>query len=231
MEKVAKKHKAFDIEELCKKYNINLEALEQEQKKLAKTLELKDTIDFSLADKFGAVDNSFFENKIISAAIIINPSLEIVWQEYFSDVLRFPYISGFRAYRELPAMIQAFQKLEEKPDVVFIQGHGIAHPRLGLASHFSILTGAPTIGVADSLLPPAITKDEDIILNNKKVGKVLQSKQGSKPLYISPGNLITIKSAYELVKKLIIPPHKFPEPIHIAGKYSKEIREEIYEKR
>ena len=221
--------KSFELQELCKKYNINLEALEKEQKNLAKNIELKDTINFNLADKFGAIGSSFFENKIISSAVIINPSLETVEQEYFYDILRFPYIPGFRAYRELPAMMQAFQKLDEKPDVVFIQGHGIAHPRLGLASHFSILTGVPTIGITDSLLSGTI-KSEDIIFNNKKVGKVLQSKQGSKPLFISPGNLITIKSAYELAKKLIKEPHKFPEPMHIASKYAKEVRDEIYKK-
>ena len=58
--------------------------------------------------------------------------------------MRFPYISGFRAYRELPSMVEAFNKLEEKPDVIFVPGHGIAHPRLGVASHFSLSVGVPT---------------------------------------------------------------------------------------
>ncbi len=214
-------------EEIAKKYRIDLKKLEQEQKKLAKTIKTEDKIDFKLADKIGAIDNSFFENKIISAILVVNPEMEIIEQEYYSDKLKFPYISGFRAYRELPTMIEAFNKLEERPDVIFVAGHGIAHPRLGLASHFSISTGVPTIGVANSLIKGEV-KGQDIILEGKKVGKTLISKPGSKPMYISPGNSISIKTAYEISQKLIQLPHKLPEPLHMAHKYSKDIRKEVY---
>lgn len=214
-------------EEIAKKYGINLKKLEQEQTKLAKQIEIKDLVDFSLVDKIGAIDNAFFQNKIISACVMVNPEMEILEQEYFSDRMKFPYISGFRAYRELPSMTQAFNKLEEKPDIIFILGHGIAHPRLGIASHFSISTQVPTIGIANSLLVGEV-KGKDILIGKKKVGKVLQSKPGSKPMYISPGNLINIKTAYNLSKKFIKPPHKLPEPLHLAHKYSKEVRKEIF---
>lgn len=213
-------------EEIAKKYGINLKKLEEEQVRLAKQIELKDAIDFSLIDKIGAIDNAFFENKIISACIMLTPEMEILEQEYFSDKMRFPYISGFRAYRELPSMVQAFNKLEEKPDVVFVMGHGIAHPRLGMASHFSISTNVPTIGVANSLLTGE-AKGKDILLNKKKVGKILQSKPGSKPMYISPGNSISLETSYNLAKKLIRLPHKLPEPLHLAHKYAKDVRKEI----
>ena len=219
--------KIEEVSEIAKRYGIDLKKLEKEQEKLAKQLSLKDSIDFSVADKFAAIDNSFFQNNIISACIVVSPEMETLEQEYFSDKMKFPYISGFRAYRELPAMIEAFNKLEEKPDVVFIQGHGILHPRLGVASHFSISTGVPSIGIANTLLVGEI-KGEDIMLNGKKVGKVLISKQGSNPMYISPGNLISIETAYKLAKKFINPPHKLPEPLHKAHKYSKEIREELF---
>jgi len=214
-------------EEIAKKYNINLEKFEKEQEKLAKQLEIKDSIDFSLSERIAAVDNSFFQNKIISACVVFSPELEILEQEYFSDKMRFPYISGFRAYRELPSMLQAFNKLEEKPDITFVPGQGIAHPRLGVASHFSISTGVPSIGIANSLLVGEI-KGKDILLEGKKVGKVLQSKPGSKPMFVSPGNFISIETAYELAKKFIKLPHKLPEPLHLAHKYAKEIRKEIF---
>lgn len=214
-------------EEIAKKYGIDLKKLEQEQKKLAKQIKIEDSIDFKMADKIGAIDNSFFENKIISAIIVLSPETEIIEQEYFSDKMKFPYISGFRAYRELPSMIEAFNKLEERPDFVFVPGHGIAHPRLGLASHFSISTGVPTIGVASSLFKGEV-KGEDVVLDGKKVGRTLVSKPGSKPMYISPGNLISINTAYELSEKFIQLPHKLPEPLHLAHKYSKEIRKEVF---
>lgn len=214
-------------EDIAKKFNIDLKKLEKEQEKLAEQLEIKDSIDFSVADKIAAMANAFFQNNIISACVVVSPEMEIIEQEYFSDKMKFPYIAGFRAYRELPAMVEAFNKLEEKPDIVFIQGHGICHPRLGLASHFSISTGVPSIGVADSLLVGEV-KGEDIFIEKKKVGKVLQSKIGSRPIYVSPGNLISIETAYELAKKFIKLPHKLPEPLHLAHKYAKEIRKEMF---
>ncbi len=214
-------------EEIAKRYNIDLEKLKKEQEKLAKQLKIEDSIDFSLAERIAAIDNSFLKNKIISGCIVVNPEMEVLEQEYFSDIMRFPYIPGFRAYRELPSMIEAFNKLEEKPDIVFIPGHGIAHPRLGMASHFSISTGVPSIGIANSLLIGEV-KGEDIFVEGKKVGKVLQIKPGSKPMYISPGNLISIETAYNLAKKFIRLPHKLPEPLHLAHKYAKEIRKEMF---
>src|SRR3989344_3610153 len=136
------KSKEDFLKEVCEKYGIDLPKLEKEQNKLAKQIKLKDAIDFKLADRIAGIDNVFFENKIISAVVVMSAeTMEIIEQKYFSDKMKFPYIAGFRAYRELPTMIEAFNKLEEKPDLVFISGHGIVHPRLGMASHFSISTG------------------------------------------------------------------------------------------
>jgi len=217
----------MEPEELAKKYNINLKKIEEEQENLAKELKIKDAIDFSSAEKIGAIDNSFFQNNIISVCIVVDENMEILKQEYSSEKAKFPYIPGVRAYRELPAMIEAFNKLEEKPDYVFIPGQGIAHQRLGMASHFSISTGIPTIGVANSLLTGEV-KGEYIFINGKKAGRILQEKPGSRPLYVSPGNLISIETAYELSKKFIQLPHKMPEPMHIAHKYAREIKKELF---
>jgi deoxyribonuclease V len=217
----------MEPEEIAKKFNINIEKLKREQEKLAKMLKIKDSIDFSNIDKIGAIDNAFFQNQIISGCVVVSSDMEILEQEYSIEKLKFPYIPGFRAYRELPCMVQAFNKLQEIPDIVFIPGHGIAHMRLGLASHFSLSTKVPSIGIAKSLLKGEV-KGQDILLNNKKVGKILISKKGSNPIYISPGNLININTSYKISKDLIKPPHKLPEPLHIAHKYSKEIRKEMF---
>lgn len=214
-------------EDIAKKYNINLAKLEKEQEKLAKQLEIKDSMDFSVAEKIAAIDNVFFKNKIVSGCVIVDRDMEILGQEYSSGKVRFPYISGFRAYRELPTMVEAFAKLEEKPDVVFVQGHGILHPLLGLASHFSISAQVASIGIANSLLAGK-TKGGDILVGKKKSGKILVSKPGSKPMYVSPGNLISIETAYDLAKEFVRLPHKLPEPLHLAHKYAREIRRELF---
>jgi len=215
-----------DKEELIKRYNIDITKLEQEQLKLARQLELKDKIDFSLADNFGAVDVTFIKNKILCCIIVCNRNYEVIDKAYTFEKTKFPYIHGFRAYRELPAMISAFNQLNEKPDIVFIPAQGITHSKLGLASHFSLATGIPAIGVSNSAVGCEI-KGADIFKEDKKVGKVLISKLKSNPLYISPGNQISIETAYNLAEKSINPPHKNPEPLHLASKYSREVKKEL----
>jgi len=228
---------SMERDEIIQKYGINLDELKQEQKKLAKQLEIKDKTDFSLADKFAAIDNVFIGNKIISSIIICDKGeflekdsskkeYEISDRTYAMDKIRFPYLPGFRAYRELATMVLALDKLNEKPDIVLISGQGIIHSRLGLASHFSLITGIPSIGISDSIKDCEI-KNEDIFKNKKKVGKVLISKKGSRPMYISPGDGISVETAYELVKKFINLPHKLPEPLHLAGKYGRDVKKEL----
>ena len=216
----------MDKEELAKKYNIDLKNLEDEQVKLAKRLEIKDKIDFNLADRFGAIDIVFIKNKILCGFIVCDKNYEVIDRAYFFDKARFPYMAGFRAYRELPAIIEAFSKLNEKPDVIFIAGQGIIHPRLGIASHLSLSLEIPVIGVSNSVIDCEI-KGEDILRKGKKVGKTLVSKQGSRPMYINPGNQISIDGAYELCKKFINLPHNLPVPMHLASKYTREVKKEL----
>ena len=227
--KKEKEGKEIIKEELIKKYNIDIEKLKQEQIKLAKELIIKDKIDFNLADRFGAVDNTFIKNKILCSIIVYDKEFNILDRAYVFEKVKFPYIPGYRNYRELVPMIMAFEKLTERPDVFFIPAQGIAHKRLGLASHFGLAIGIPTIGVSNSAVDCEI-KGSDILKNSKKVGKILVTKEGSRPMFVSPGNLISIDSAYELSKKLINLPHKYPEPMHLAGKYSREVKKEIAEK-
>jgi len=227
---VLQKTEGQQSEELAKRYNIDLEKLRLEQSKLAKEIVTKDKIDFSLADRFGAVENIFVNNRLLSCFIICNKEYEIIDRAYAYEKVRFPYISGFRSYRELVPMMIAFEKLNEKPDVIFISGNGITHPRLGLASHFSIsIEGIPCIGVANNLIDCEV-KGEDIIKKGKKVGRILVTKEGSNPMYISPGNNISLDSAYKLCKNMINLPHKRPEPLHLARKYAKEVQKEIARK-
>jgi len=223
-----KQEKEDKIQELIKRNNIDLKKLEKEQEKLSKSLEIKDSIDFSQVVKIGGFSSAFFQNKIISAGVVLDSDLEILEQKYFSDRVKFPYLPGFRAYRELPAMLSCFELLDDKPEVVFILGHGISHPRLGIASHFSIASGIPSIGIAESLIIGEV-KGENVVHSGKVIGKVLNLKVGSNPLYVSPGNLISMESAYELARKSVKLPHKLPEPLHIAHKYAKEVVKELSE--
>ena len=216
----------MDQEELIRKYGIDIEKLEKEQLELAKKLDIKDKIDFSLADKFGAFFTSFVKNKILSCIIVCDKDFEVVDRAYAFETAHFPYLAGFRAYRELPAMMLAFNKLNEKPDIVFVPGMGIAHLRLGLASHFSLSADVPSIGVSNSIFG-CDEKIEDIVKDGKKIGKKLITRPGSRPLYISPGNQVNIDTSYSLCKSFIRLPHKIPEPMHLARKYGREVEKEL----
>lgn len=216
-------------EELSKRYGIDFDKLEKEQIDLAKDIVLSDKIDFTLAETFGAVENIFLKNKILSCFIVVNKEFEVIDQAYVLERISFPYFPGFRSYRELPAMIKALERLNEKPDVVLVSAQGIIHPRLGLASHFGLSTGIPTIGVSTSLVDLEASDEDGSIIKKESqpVGKVLISKKESNPLYVSPGNNISVDSSYNISKQLINLPHKRPEPIHMAAKYAKSVRKEL----
>lgn len=211
---------------LLKKYNIDLEALKREQIKIASQIELKDAIDFSLADRFAGVDNRFIGNKMLSCVIVCDKNYEVIDRAYSYEKVRFPYIPGFRNYRELMPMINAFEKLSEKPDVVLVPAQGIIHPRLGLASHLSLSIGVPVIGVSNVHVGCEV-EGMNVLKTGKIVGKVFISKPGSKPMYISPGNGISIEKSLEIIGGLINLPHKKPEPMHLAGKYAREVIKEL----
>jgi len=217
----------MDEAELIKKYNIDIEALKKEQIKLAKGIAAEDSQDFSLATRFGAVETVLVKNTILAVVIVCDKDCNVLEQQYFFDKLRFPYLAEFRSYRELPTIIGALNKLSERPDVVFIRGNGITHPRLGIASHFSITANIPAIGVADSIFECDKVEGEDILLEGKKVGRVLLTKEKANPLYVSIGNGISLDTAFNLAKGFIRQPHKLVEPLHLAHKYAKEVRDEL----
>ena len=208
---------------------IDIEALKAEQKKLAKNISLKDAFDFASATRFAAIHTETLEKtkEIIACAVLLDEKLELIEEKYILRSIRFPYIPGYRAYRELPVMITVYNKLEEQPDVIFVEAHGIAHPRgLGLASHFSISVNKPTIGIAKKILIGK-AKNDNIILNKKVVAKSLVTRRGSKPIYISCGNLISLKTAVEVTKHCLKKPYKLPMPIVEARKAAAKIREEL----
>lgn len=220
-----KKKEDYSAEALAKRYNVNLDKLKKEQEKLAKQLEIKDTKDFSDA-KIAGVFSVFSGNQVISAVVLCDENLEILEQAYYQEKASFPYISGFRAYRELPSLLAAIEKLDEKPDLILVNGHGIAHERLGLASHLSLSCGIPTIGIANKLLHGKVEAGK-IKIGEKIVGGEVVSREKARPLYVSPGNMIDLKTAVELVQRIIKFPHKLPEPLHLAMRYAKKVRKEL----
>jgi deoxyribonuclease V len=208
---------------------IDIEGLKAEQEKLVKTISLEDPFDFNNATRFAGIDvQADIEKKeIIAVIVILDENFEIIEERYAKDRISFPYIPGFRAYRELPVMIKTLEKVEEQPDVIFLLGHGIAHPRgLGIASHFGLATDKSTIGIAKKILHGKEDKNH-IKFKNKIIATKLVTHPASNPIFISPGNKISMETAVSLTKKCTKEPHKLPEPLVKARRYLNKIKEEL----
>jgi len=139
-----------------------------------------------------------------------------------------PYIPGFLSYRELPVLKEAFKMVELKPDVVLVDGQGIAHPRrLGLASHLGVVLGLPTIGCAKSHLfgqydVPGAERGMYTVMKNgdEAIGIVLRTRDNVKPLFVSPGHLVSTDDCLTVVLKATTR-YRIPEPIRYAHKMAR----------
>lgn len=146
------------------------------------------------------------------AAIVVieYPSLRIVSQSIYTDIVRMPYIPGLLSFREMPLILPALEALSIEPDLMIVDGQGIAHPRrLGLAAHLGLFTNIPTIGCAKSRLCGEHTEvgieqgnHVDLLDDNQVIGSVVRTKTNTKPVYVSIGNMISLETAIEWVLKL-----------------------------
>jgi len=135
----------------------------------------------------------------------------------------FPYVPGLLTFREGPVVLEACERLEREPDLLMFDGQGIAHPRgLGLAAHMGVLLAKPSIGCAKSRLIGEFKEPKQkrgamrtLSVNRRKVGVVLRTKDGTKPLFVSPGHRITIESAAERVLDAARG-YRLPEPTRLA---------------
>lgn len=162
------------------------------------------------------------------------PKLEIVETAVVKDIATFPYIPGFLSFREIPSLLKAWEKLSIKPDLVFVDGVGIAHPRrLGIASHLGVLLDVPTIGCAKSVLTgtyeePGLEAGSRAPLVDRRdpseiIGTVLRTKSKVKPMFISPGHRIDTVGAADLVMASVRK-HRMPEPTRFAHNAMNEFR-------
>lgn len=136
---------------------------------------------------------------------------------------RMPYIPGLRSFLELPALLLALERLPQAPDLAFVDGHGIAHPRgLGIASHFGVASGLPSIGVAKTVLvgsggtPHALRGAYTPLRHaNAQIGWLLRSRLDCDPLVVSPGHRVSMAAAADLVMRFV-GEYRLPEPTRLA---------------
>jgi len=184
-----------------------------------------------------ALDCAFRSDQTQIAAVAVFmkvPKMEIIeTTEAILDVT-FPYVTGLLSFREAPACLEAMRKLHDIPDVVLVDGQGIAHPRrLGLASHLGLWLDCPTIGCAKSRLigryeSIPVKKGEYRSLKDKGVtiGSVLCTRDRVKPLFISPGHKITLAQSVKVVLSCCIR-YRLPEPARLAHQLVTQLRKRL----
>jgi deoxyribonuclease V len=151
------------------------------------------------------------------------PDLEIIDIQTASGNLDFPYIPGLLSFRELPLTLAACEKLSVSPDLVIVDGQGIAHPRrFGLASHLGIIMDIPTIGCAKSRLCGSHSDPQnelgdysDLIDKNEIIGVALRTKHRVKPVYVSIGHKISLNTAIYWVMHCCRG-YRLPQPTRLA---------------
>ncbi|PIN74061.1 hypothetical protein COV20_01890 [Candidatus Woesearchaeota archaeon CG10_big_fil_rev_8_21_14_0_10_45_16] len=204
--------------------------LKKEQSRLARRIQLRDT--FSDVKTIGGVECAQAGDKLVAVVVVCEyPSMKFL--EKKSAVLHnpLPYKTGYVAYREMPAIIDAFDRLEQEPDIVLVKGLGVNHPRgLGVASHVGLALNKPTIGVTDSMLFGDL-EDGRIKAHGEILGFEIRTREYAKPVYVSPGQQVTLGSALQIVQKTIQFPHKMPEPLHLAHKLAKKKAKEMVEEK
>jgi deoxyribonuclease V len=194
----------------------------EEQKRLSRRVSTHD--EFERLRFAAGADIAYFGEKAVCAAVVTGlDTLQVIEEKHVIGTPTMPYIPGLLSYRESPLIIQVIGLLENKPGVLFVDGNGILHPRkFGIASHIGLLLDMPTIGVAKKLLVGE-NKDGKIIVNGQVLGQAMETKEHAKPIFISPGHRISLKTAISLSEKLLYG-YKLPFPLHEAHKAATKVR-------
>ncbi len=205
-----------------------------EQSKLASLVDTTSTL--GAWRTLAAADVSFDRgSEVLYAAVVLveleGDSFRIIERVGLEAPARFPYVPGLLSFREAPALLEAFGRLKDRPDVVLCDGQGIAHPRrLGIASHLGLCLDLPTVGCAKSLLcgtfvePGEKRRDRSPLIDkNEVIGTVLRTRDRVKPLFVSPGHRCDLASAVELVLATTRK-YRLPIPSRMAHEFVNEVR-------
>jgi deoxyribonuclease V len=178
------------------------------QEELASRVTVGPALDLSDVRHVAGADVSTQGERAYATVVVLEfPGLAVVEVQGFEAPLRFPYVPGLLSFREIPPVVGALEKVETPVDAIILDAQGLAHPRrIGLASHLGLFLDVPTVGCAKSRLigsyeEPWMEKGSatDLVHRGEVVGKVLRTREGVSPVYVSVGNGIDLRSSVELV--------------------------------
>ncbi len=164
------------------------------------------------------------ETELVAGIVVLRlAKLEVIETRTHREAVRYPYIPGLLSFRELPPLIRLFETLRTRPDILVVDGHGLAHPRrFGLACHAGVALDLPAFGCAKTPLvgdwrEPArrAGSRRAIRLGRETVGLVYRTRDGVKPVFLSPGHLCDLPSILGLMPRLCAG-YRLPEPTRLA---------------
>lgn len=171
------------------------------------------------------VSANMFSYDIHAGFVVLSyPELKVVDHAVVRETTAFPYIPGLLSFREIPTLLKAWKKLRVRPDIILVDGQGIAHPRrFGIAAHLGVALGVPTIGCAKSILVGThkkvrnVGKSEPLVdpKTNEIIGAALLSKKRSNPIIISVGHKANLTEAVAFVSSCLAG-YRLPEPTRQA---------------
>lgn len=164
------------------------------------------------------------EPRLFAAVCVLRAdTLAVVEEVTVERETNFPYVPGLLSFREIPALLAAFTELRQTPDVVMLDGQGVAHPRrFGLACHLGLWLERPCVGCAKSWLVGACAEPGPLAgdhaplwVGGTEVGAVVRSATGAKPVFVSPGHLLDVASATHVVRAALSG-YRHPAPTRAA---------------
>lgn len=178
------------------------------------------------------VDMALNEEQAHAAIVLLTyPELEVIERHTYEEPIRMPYVPGLLSFREMPALLGAFQKLKQLPDLIMVDGQGIAHPRrMGIAAHLGLWLEIPSIGCAKSLLTGKFDKEAlseeagswvPLLYKKETIGAVVRTRTRVNPMFISSGHLISLETSIRYVLACC-KGYRLPEPTRLADKLSKD---------
>jgi deoxyribonuclease V len=198
------------------------------QSRLRPLVQRSNGFELSQIKTVAGIDCSLKEEGLAAIVVLSYPDLEIVDQALAIRKITFPYVPGFLSFREAPVILEAMERLKVEPDLLMLDGQGIAHPRrFGIACHVGLVLDKPSIGCAKSVLVGRYTTlgeevgDEAPMLDRGEVvAMALRTRKGSKPMIISSGHKIDLATSVMLVKNCLRG-YRLPETTRLADKYSR----------
>lgn len=210
------------------------------QTSLIEKINLHNTVNPANLNLCAGVDVAYWEDEgiewgICSIVVIDYETMAVVEKVDSTGEITVPYIPGYLAFRELPLILEAVQKLIHTPDLFLFDGNGYLHPRhMGIATHASFFLNKPTIGIAknyfkidgvDFKMPEnKAGAFEDIIVKNEIYGRTLRTHPNVSPIFISCGNYIDLPTATEITLKFINKESRLPIPVRLADLETRQLK-------